>query len=87
MPTANEPTTHREPWPMSTWLGLCAFLAIAGFFLWEEHRAHVLGAVPYVLLLLCPVIHLFMHRGHGGHVGHPSHGDPHRDAGDDGRPS
>src|SRR5512134_1514152 len=63
MPTANEPISHREPWRIPAWLGLCLFLAIAAFFLWEEHRAHLLGALPYVLLLLCPVIHLFMHRG------------------------
>lgn len=56
-------------------LGFCLFLAIAIFFLWEEHRAHILGAVPYVLLLLCPFIHLFMHRGHGGHgAGSAGHG-------------
>ena len=46
------------------------FLAIAAFFLITEHRAHVLGALPYVLLLLCPVLHLLQHRGHGG--GHAS---------------
>lgn len=45
------------------------FLAMAFFLLWEEHRAHMLGALPYVLLLLCPIIHVFMHRGHG-------HGNP-----------
>jgi hypothetical protein len=50
---------------------LLGFLAIAAFFLIAEHRAHVLGALPYVLLLLCPVLHLLMHRGHGsGHAGH-----------------
>ena len=50
------------------WLGFCVFLAIALFFLWEEHSAHILGAIPYVLLLLCPLMHFFMHRGHGsGH--------------------
>jgi hypothetical protein len=47
------------------------FLAIAAFFLWEEHRAHLLGILPYVLLLLCPILHL-LHGGHGGHDG--SHG-------------
>lgn len=52
-------------------LVLLAFLAIAGFFLITEHRAHVLGALPYVLFLLCPILHLFMHRRHGnGHGGH-----------------
>lgn len=57
------------------WLGLCFFLAIAAFFLWGEHRAHILGALPYALLLLCPIIQLFMHRGHGGHAGHSGHED------------
>jgi hypothetical protein len=54
--------------PVRLWVGFCAFLAIAVFFLWEEHQAHFLGAIPYVLLLLCPFIHFFMHRGHGGHA-------------------
>jgi len=85
MPTVSERLTHRKPWSIPAWLGLCLFLAIAVFFLWEEHRAHLLGALPYALLLLCPVIHLFMHRGHGGHVGHAAHGGPDRQAGNDGR--
>ncbi|HZT68226.1 MAG TPA: DUF2933 domain-containing protein [Terriglobia bacterium] len=51
------------------WLGLCIFLAIALFFLWEEHGAHILGALPYVLVLLCPLTHYLMHRGHGKHGG------------------
>lgn len=46
---------------------LVAFLAIAAFFLFAEHRAHLLGALPFLLLLACPLMHLFMHRGHGGH--------------------
>ena len=47
---------------------LLGFLAIAAFFLWTEHRAHLLGVLPYVLLLLCPLLHL-LHGGHGGHGG------------------
>lgn len=46
-------------------IGICVFVAIAGFFLWAEHRAHVLGLLPYLLLAACPIVHLFMHRGHG----------------------
>lgn len=53
--------TPRIPW----WLGACLFAAIAVFLLWEEHSAHILGAVPYLLLLGCPIIHLFMHGRHG----------------------
>lgn len=43
---------------------LLAFLAIAAFFLILEHRAHVFGVLPYVLFLLCPVLHLLMHGRH-----------------------
>ncbi len=51
------------------WIFL-VFLAIAAFFLFSEHRAHLLGALPFLLLLACPLMHLFMHHGHGGHDGH-----------------
>ena len=47
-----------------------AFLAIAAFYLLTEHRAHVAGALgwlPFGLLLLCPLMHVFMHGRHGGH--------------------
>lgn len=57
---------------LPVWVAVCGFLAIAVFLLWEEHEAHILGATPYLLLLACPLIHLFMHRGHrhGSHGGH-----------------
>jgi hypothetical protein len=49
-------------------LGLLVFLAIAGFFLWEEHEAHILAYLPLILLLgMCLGMHFFMHGGHGGH--------------------
>jgi len=51
---------------------LVAFGAIAAFFLLAEHRAHVFGVLPYLLLLACPLMHLFGHGGHGGH-GHREH--------------
>ena len=52
-------------------LVLLVFLAIAAFFLVTEHRAHALSALPFVLLLLCPLLHLFLHGRHGsGHDGH-----------------
>lgn len=43
---------------------LLGFLAVTAFFLWTEHRAHLLGIVPYLLVLACPLMHLF-HHGHG----------------------
>ena len=58
------------------------FVAIAAFFLLSEHRAHVLGILPYLLLAACPLMHFFGH----GHGGHGSHGEkeskPERQSGD-----
>ena len=50
---------------------------MAGYFLWAEHRAHVSQWWPYALLLLCPLMHVFMHKGHGGgtHSGGRGQGD------------
>ena len=59
---------------------LIGFLAIAAFFLITEHSAHLFGILPWLLLAACPVMHLFMHHGHGGHEGHR-----YRDASDDRR--
>ncbi len=62
-------TEHRSPRKRkllsATNVVLLAFLGVAAFFLWTEHRAHLLGALPYLLLLGCVFMHLFMHRGHG----------------------
>ena len=54
-------------------IALLVFLAVAGFYLATEHTAHLLGALPFLLFLACPLMHLFMHHGHGGHGGH-NHG-------------
>ncbi|MEW6681475.1 MAG: DUF2933 domain-containing protein [Nitrospirota bacterium] len=70
--TINQQSTPRLGW--RSILALCGFLAIAAFFLLSEHRAHALGILPYVLLLLCPILHLF---GHGGHGRHSGGGDRH----------
>ena len=51
----------------------CGFTAVIAVLLFTEHRAHVLGALPYLLLLACPFMHLFMHHGHGHH----DHGHDH----------
>lgn len=63
--THDQTSTTRNKWRSS--LALLGFLAIAAFFFLSEHRAHALGILPFVLLLLCPLLHLFGHGGHGGH--------------------
>ena len=60
-------------------LVLLAFVAIGAFFVVTEHTAHALGALPYLLLLACPLLHLF-HGGHGRrHGGHGGDGDQRRE--------
>ena len=55
-------------------IGLLVLGAIATYFLLSEHRAHFFGALPFLLLLACPLIHIFTHHGHGklggDHAGH-----------------
>ena len=72
-----------QPSPMRFWPVLILFLVLAVFLLWEEHKAHILGALPWVLILvLCPLMHIFMHGGHG-HGSHGDHGNRRRQDGED----
>lgn len=52
-------------WRSPAGLTLLVAIAVAGFYLLTEHTAHVFGALPYLLVLACPLMHVFMHRGHG----------------------
>ena len=61
-------------WRTKSGIVTCIFLGIAAILLIFEHRVHALEAMPYLpylLILACPLMHLFMHRGHSGH-GHGS---------------
>ncbi len=60
-------------------LGLLVFGAVAAYFLLSEHRAHFISALPFLLLLACPFMHMFMHRGHAEHGGHGGHGSSRQD--------
>jgi hypothetical protein len=53
---------------------LFGFLGVAGYFLVTEHWAHVVPFLPYALVLACPLMHVFMHGGHGGHGGSDERG-------------
>ena len=58
---------------LRTTLAITGFLLVVGFLLTTEHRAHVFGFLPFLLLLACPLLHVFLHRGHGGHGSDHSH--------------
>lgn len=55
-----------------TGLALIAFLFIAAFFLITEHRAHLFGILPYVLLLLSLLVFLLARRQQDSGIGHDS---------------
>lgn len=65
----NTPGRRRYAWAIWTVAGLALAAIIA------DHWIHVLGWLPYALLLACPLMHVFMHRGHG-HQSHANHRPP-----------
>ncbi len=50
-------------------------IVIVAAYVLREHWGHLLGWSPYLLLLACPLMHLFMH--HGDHSQHGSRDDKH----------
>lgn len=72
-------TPHLSPIGSKSWrmvlvgtpVGWIVTLALAGLgiYLFGTHTGHILTALPYLLLLVCPLMHLFMHGGHGHHHG------------------
>lgn len=51
----------------ASFLLLCG-LAAAFVLYW--HWQHVIDALPFLVVLACPLMHLFMHHGHGSHTHH-----------------
>jgi hypothetical protein len=59
--------SHTPSWRGRSGIILPGFLAVAGFYLMTKHTAHFFGVLPFLIVLACPLMHLFMHHGHGGH--------------------
>ncbi len=68
----NEQQSSLRDWLLSrTGVATGVVVAILAFLIYEGHAAHLLGALPYLLILSCPLTHIFMHGGHhGGHHRH-----------------
>ena len=62
-----QPRKHIGWCPSRTTLVLLGLAALAAVLLLAGHVDHVVAALPVVLILACPPMHLFMHGGHGGH--------------------
>lgn len=66
---AADPQAGEQNWRtrlIGTPLGWTLSLAVAVYLL-VAHTSHLLAALPYLLLVACPLMHFF---GHGGHKHH-----------------
>ena len=51
------------------WVVLTLAIVIGGYLaIW--HGTHVAAVLPFLVILACPLMHMFMHGGHGHHHGH-----------------
>ena len=66
---ANHGVARASRWAM--W----ALGAGALFYLLTEHRAHLFGWLPFLILLSCPLMHIFMHHGHHHRSARPDQSD------------
>jgi hypothetical protein len=62
----NNPTRRSSVDQLSRWVIWTLGAAALGYLI-IEHRPHLFGWLPYLIILACPLMHLFMHRGHHGH--------------------
>jgi hypothetical protein len=68
----SDSSREHENWFFSRTATVVA-LAVIGFLIYTGHSAHLLGFLPYLLILSCPLMHIFMHGGHHGHRHNPEH--------------
>lgn len=59
--------THKHSSGYGHCLKLMGGLLLAGgatYILLPEYQPQIINALPFLILLLCPLMHVFMHRGH-----------------------
>ena len=50
----------------------------AAFLVYDQFSSQIGSYLPYLILLLCPLMHVFLHRGHGDHPNHKDEKDSQR---------
>lgn len=65
---SSDPNSSNQSW-LTSRTGLVTIVAVSilGFLIYQGHGAHLLGYAPYLLILSCPLMHIFMHGGHHEH--------------------
>lgn len=57
----------RSFWTTPTGWAALGLIGAASYFLLVEHTQHFFDYLPFMILLLCPLMHVFMHGSHGKH--------------------
>lgn len=57
----------RSFWTTPTGWAALGLIGAASYFLLVEHTQHFFEYLPFLILLLCPLMHVFMHGSHGKH--------------------
>lgn len=55
-------------WTSKPLLITIAVGGVALIWLWPKHHGHLAVVLPYLVLLACPLMHLFHHHGHQDHA-------------------
>ena len=58
---------HEAFWLTPKGFAAIGLIGAASYFLLMEHRQHLFEFLPFLIILACPLMHIFMHSGHGGH--------------------
>ena len=69
---ADNASPNRPRWRSPFGLFMVVAGLVGAYYLLTEHLTHVSQAVPYLILLACPLMHLF-HGGHGHGNSHDHH--------------
>ena len=59
----------RNTFSRKTWWIIFAIGLVGLVFLLRDHTSHIFSILPFLILLACPMMHLFMHKGHGSESG------------------
>ena len=57
-------SANKSIWGSTQGIAAIGMIGAVSYFLFMEHQEHIFEFLPYLIFLLCPLMHLFMHKGH-----------------------
>lgn len=60
----HKPNIDSKWWKTKSGIVICFFFCIIIFLLVMEHWVHIYPFLPWLILLVCPLMHMFHHGGH-----------------------